>query len=406
MIDVDNFSDMSIVDGLFGQLAIEWSTEGVAVPAGLIAESVNAVANPGMAAPTGDVVDQILAVIMGSKQTRFAPRPAAEGRAAVRDRIAASVARDAPIPLATMWGAIKHYVPDEDQEIDLAELFAAARLGQIVHDIGKVYPPGARLDVVIEDFGVWYEDAYGFPATVQASVRAGSESYADALTALLRTVGGPMLRTHLFFDVVDSDYRENIERVERNRELLSAYWRSDGATCGAAYAALREVGWNGELIPETRIHYLRRLRKLYPHEDTSLHIERIVRYFSMVLLYQQLRLVDIVSPGAIRLAFYAPPPGPAKERAVDRIHLRGLPRRWCSAAVPPWTSKGCFMMDTDGSLRPRVESFVGLVEAGRTFHRGTLRLAGGGHSARMRMDVVCQDDSPGRLLQLKNYARG
>jgi hypothetical protein len=404
VIEVDNYSDMSIVDGSFGQLTVEWSTEGVAVPAGLIAKSVIGVAHTETAVPSGGVIDQILAVIMGSKQTRFAPRPAAEGRAAIRERVAAAVARDAPIPLATMWGAIKHYVPDEDQEIDLAELFAAARLGQIVHDIGKIYAPGARLDVVIEDFGVWYEDAYGFPATVQASVRAGSASYADALTSLLRTIGGPLLRTHLFFDVVDSDYRENIERVERNRELLSAYWLADGSGCGEAYAALREAGWNGELIPETRLHYLRRLRKLYPQEDTSLHIERIVRYFSMVLLYQQVRLLSIVSPDAIRLAFYAPPPGPAKERAVDRIHLRGLPRRWCSAAVPPWTSKGCFMMDADGSLRPRVESFVGLVEEGRTFHRGSLRLSNGAHSSRMRMDVVCPESAPGRTLQLKHYA--
>ncbi|MEU5553644.1 hypothetical protein ABZ738_28125 [Micromonospora sp. NPDC047793] len=395
------------VDALGGRITVDWSTEGVVVPAGLIAACVTGVVTVAgaerLVEPGENLADQIVAVIIGSKRTRFAPRPDAEGRALIRSRVAAAVAEGAPVPLVTMWGAIKHYVLDEDQEIDLAEVFAALRLAQVVRDIEAVYPPGARLDVVIEDFGVWYEDAYGFSADVQASVHDGSHRYAQALTDLLRTVAGPAVRTHVFFDLVRTDYRMSIAQAERNRELLLAYWNADGAEESEAYLALRAAGWNGEIISETRAHYLRRLATLYPTEGTAQHVERIVRYLSMVLLYQQVGLLRAVSPAGIRLAFYAPAPGPAKERAVGRVHLRALPKDLCSAAVPPWTSKGCLVLDEDGSMRPRVESFRELSEAGYTYHRGFLRLRNGDAGVRVRMDVVRRDGGPGRPLMLKQY---
>jgi hypothetical protein len=69
-------------------------------------------------------------------------------------------------------------------------------------------------------------------------------------------------------------------------------------------------------------------------------------------------------------------------------------------------------MDVQGLLsarRRRVAAAAGgklrrAGRAGRTFHRGSLRLTNDGHSAQLRMDVVRDDGRPARALQLNQYS--
>lgn len=174
-----------------GHLAMAWENATSRVPAAVISGFVSDVLAPHTPSVAGSTVDRLLAIVLGSGRTRFAPRPGAEGAALVRQRIAAAVAREEPVSFLTMWGAIKHYVRDEDQGVDLAELFAVLRLVQLVRDVAEVHPPGAVVHVIVEDFGVWYEDAYRFPASVQSSIAAGSRAYTRELIRLCDVVGGP-----------------------------------------------------------------------------------------------------------------------------------------------------------------------------------------------------------------------
>ncbi|MER5627793.1 hypothetical protein ABT061_42905 [Streptosporangium sp. NPDC002544] len=383
-------------------LTFSWSTEGLPIPPDLMTRAVSGILGSGGAPHPGSTVDRILDIVVGSRHTRFDPRPDADGRRILRERIERAVSRNEPVPFSTMWGCIKHYVGDEDQGIDIAEVFTTLRLTQLVADIAEVYEPGARISLIIEDFGVWYEDAYGRPPAVQKSITKGSLRYAEELVGLLDTVAGKTVRPYLFHETVEVDYRECIAQAEHNRDLLHAYWTA-GEDCRIQFDELCAAGWRGPIGAETRRHYLTRLEKLYPAESEEERIDRVVRYLAMVLLYEQTGALRKMDPHAIRLSFYQPAPGIAQGRALGRVHLRGLPRRWCSAAMPPWTAKGCWTVEADGTVRPRIESFLALRSTGATYHRGSLGVTRAGRTVGLRMDVVLRDGRPARALALKQY---
>ncbi|MGH3995644.1 MAG: hypothetical protein ACRDSN_24645, partial [Pseudonocardiaceae bacterium] len=148
---------------------------------------------------------------------------------------------------------------------------------------------------------------------------------------------------------------------------------------------------------------LKRLKKLYPQEGEAQGVHRITQYLAMVLLYEQVDMLRVIDPDAIRLAFYQQAPRLARERALGRVHARGLPRARCSTVMPPWTSRGCWVLEADGRLRPRIESFLELTRTGTTFHEGRLWVLRDGRQAKVRMDVVLRNGQAARILPLKHY---
>lgn len=397
-----HFDGAATMGGAGDDLTFSWSTEGLPIPPDLMTQAVSGILRSGKAPRPGSIVDRILDIVVGSRHTRFDPRPDEDGRRILRERIDRAVSRNEPVPFSTMWGCIKHYVCDEDQGIDIAELFTVLRLTQIVTDIAEIYEPGARISLIIEDFGVWYEDAYGRSPSVQKSITVNSRLYADSLINLIGAVAGKSIQPYLFHDTVDADYRECIAQAEQNRDLLHAYWTAEKDS-EARFGELCAAGWRGEIGAETRRHYLGRLRKLYPAENEAQWLDRVVRYLAMVLLYEQTGALRKIDPHAIRLSFYQPAPGIAQGRAMARVHLRGLPRTWCSAAMPPWTARGCWVLEPDGTLRPRIESFLELHRSGTTYHRGSLSVTRANQTADLLMNVVMRDGRPARPLVLQQY---
>jgi hypothetical protein len=162
-----------------------------------------------------------------------------------------------------MWGGLKHYVTDEEQGIDLAELFAVRQMSRLARTLGEIYPPGLRILVYLEDFGVWYEDACGYGLPMRSSVERNIETYIGEFAALLRAVSPSSTRALRFRDLigVSFDAREYEWRADRNTELLHAYWRESAARPSAApgtldsYRRLEEAGWSGYILPEMRQHY-------------------------------------------------------------------------------------------------------------------------------------------------------
>jgi hypothetical protein len=45
-------------------------------------------------------------------------------------------------------------------------------MSRLARTLGEIYPPGLRILVYLEDFGVWYEDACGYGLPMRSSVRA------------------------------------------------------------------------------------------------------------------------------------------------------------------------------------------------------------------------------------------
>jgi len=188
---------------------------------------------------------------------------------------------------------------------------------------------------------------------------------------------------------------EGCERqADRNLSLLHAYWAESEAQPGAAattlpsHRALVDAGWAGHIPPEMRAHYLGRLTALYPQASHEERVDRLLRYFAMVLLYQQLRVFRHADGPILKASMYKPAPGIPEGRVVGRLHLRTLPRSVTRRVMPPWTAKGCLAMDADGALRPALESFRLAAARGARFVPGRLTVHGGGRRVEIRADVA------------------
>lgn len=298
-------------------------------------------------------VDAIVEVLRGRRRTRFDPRPSAES---LTEQVDCQYDDDTPLRMLTMWGATKHYVPPAEQGIDLAELWAAQRMAAICDAITAVHPAGAEVTVLVEDLGVWYQDAFGEPCDVVADVETAIAGYVESFRSLLAVVDS-RLRPVTFTEVLGGCADDYLDTLERNTELVVRHL--DGLDSGAVAPdrALLDAGWRGDLSSATLAHYLRRVQSLHPGEPRRKQLTRVGRFLGTVLLYEQYEWQRATSEHAIRLAFYKPAPGIPTHRLVGRVHARGQPRSSCSTMMPPWTSCGCVVTEADGRTRSHLESF-------------------------------------------------
>jgi hypothetical protein len=359
-----------------------------------------------------DLVDELTALLVGTPDDRFGPPMGPEDRALVRNNVSYWMAAGQPVHLLVMWGGLKHYVTDEDQGIDLAEFFAVQQFRQLVSRAEEIYPPGVVILFFLEDFGVWYEDAAAFKEAERQSVENGIEKYLGEFETLLRIAGPTWARPLRFQDVVDGPFDRSVyvRLADRNLDLVRAYWTESGA-CRAedlaaleSHRALAAAGWSGHILPEMRAHYLTRLTRLYPEASTQERTDRLLRYFTMVLLYQQLRIFSRTRGPLLKVSMYKPAPGIPEGRTTGRIHMRCLPRQLTSTVMPPWTCKGCFRIRRDGTVSVAMQSYPLAWQERLRFVRGWLRDRHRHDGLQIRADALLPDTIEGGFpVSLKRY---
>ena len=360
----------------------------------------------------GGPVDAMTALLVGGSDDRFGAPMSPEDRALVRAHVSYWIEAGQPVHLLVMWGGLKHYVNDEDQGIDLAEFFAVQQFERLVRHARQIYQPGVVVLFCLEDFGVWYEDACGYGLPVRQSVERSIERYLGEFEALLRAIGADWAKPLRFEDLVGRpfDRPAYVHQADLNLDLLRAFWAESGHCSGEdaanldSYRVLAAAGWSGQIPSEMREHYVKRLTKLYPDASPDERVDRLLRYFAMVLLYQQLRVFSGMGGPLIKISMYKPAPGLPGERVTGRIHLRCLPRRLTSQVMPPWTCKGCFRLNQDGTVVVALKSFPLAWQERLRFERGWLLGSLGHNRIRVRADVLLPDTiEGGSPLTLKQY---
>lgn len=334
--------------------------------------------------PVQPVASEVTALIVATKEERFGRAFSLDDLTALRQVVAACIGEQIPVQMYTTWGAIKHYVSDDEQGVDLAEWFALAQFARLRRDIQRIYPAGLALHIYLEDFGVLYEDAGGRGADVHRRVEQNVKTYVSQFEALVDAVAAPWAKAYCFSAVVPADqHTACLKQADVNLELFRAYWRELESSYGrapeslASFSRLREAGWTGDIPAAMRAHYLRRLNHLYPLAPGADKVDRLLRYFAMVLLYNQRRVFPHLSQPCIKAAMYRAAPGMPTQRLSGRLHVRTLPRHLSTCTAPPWTTKGCFVLRCDGSPAVSLQSFRLLRESGTYLAAGRLRLAGG-----------------------------
>lgn len=350
-----------------------------------------------------DTIETIADLILGTRENRFGPRPKDPDREIIRHRVRRWVESGEPVRMFVMWGGIKHYIPDEEQGIDLAELFVAQQFIRLHEAISSLYAPGLRVRFYLEDFGVLYEDAGGRSDEAQRRVADTIEAYLAPLETLVEILapgwGEPVRVGGLLRRADDPDWA--VRQADRNLALLHDYWReSEVAPEGtaerlASYRALEEMGWSGTIPPPMRRHYLERLTCLYPDASWEEKVDRLLRYFAVVLLYTQTGVIRNRESDSIKVSLFKPAPGIPSERVRGRIHLRALPRSICHEAMPAWTCKGCLALSPEGRVTPATVSFRVCHRDFRRFSEGRITLRDGGRSVALRSDILLPDSMPG-----------
>lgn len=361
---------------------------------------------------TDEIVRRVTACLLGDRENRFGARPTAEDERIVGRCVSRSVAAGEPVQVLVMWGGVKHYVPDDEQGIDLAEWFALRQFEGLREAIHAVYRPGIEVRFYLEDFGVLYEDAGGRGPEIRRRVERSIEKYLGQFEALLATVGGGWAEGVRVSRLAGSD--EELERFTRqadaNLSLLHEYWaQSEGLSAEEAgslgsYRELQKAGWSGAIPEAMRRHYLKRLGSLYPQAGEEERVNRVQRYLAVVLLYGQLGLIRGREPDSVKVSMFKPAPGIPAERVLGRIHLRCLPRSESSQTMPPWTCKGCFGFRRGGAAGLALKSFRLCYEEGRRFESGVLRVRSKEGSVSIRADVLLSESMPGgRRVRLERY---
>lgn len=321
------------------------------------AESASRSSNRGA---SDGLVHELAGLIVGTPIDRMGPSLTSEGLEGVRTAIQGFVIAEEAVSLHVMWGGIKHYVPFDEQDVDASELFALIQFRRLHRSMEKIYAPGARVTFYLEDFGVVYEDAGGQAQETQRLVRTGVERYCARFEELVALVCPSFAVCRRFGSVVGPErWPEMTDRADRNLATLRRVWRlcadAGSEAPPEARAALAEIGWEGTIPKPMRSHYIRRLGCLYPEEGADERVERLLRYFAMVALYQQTGVYRS-SKSSIKFSMYKPAPGIPPDRVRERLHMRTVSTNYCSQTMPPWTSLGCFEASRRGDPCMKVRS--------------------------------------------------
>lgn len=295
---------------------------------------------PAIAAIKGkDMLDVITQILVGSKDLRYGSMPSPENLVTIRKTIMKSVEMGHPIPVLVPWGGRKM---DKHLQMDVAEVFALKQLLRVDECIRKVYEPGLRIRVRIEDINAkWlYKE------------ETGIEGYSDGLQRLINILKGDTK----IIGVRESemmDEGEYMKLAAEYAELLNSMitMQMDYPRLKAedipAYQTLLSRGWKGTIPQEQRDYYIERYKRMYPGLESSEYIGRLAEYFAGSKARYDLNgrgePKDIIG-SFIQINFAHQVPGAPDGIFNNTLYYRTIPGNMSRTHIAPWRSKGYLQM--------------------------------------------------------------
>lgn len=299
----------------------------------------------------GDLLEILSTTIMGTKQTRYGPKPAPEGQVAIRDVIRKYTALGEPIPFMVPWGSQK---PDSTS-VDVAELMAIRTLDCLHQRVRAYYDPGVVFNVRIEDASapfLYKENA--------EQKRAGAARYVADMTKLTKVLD---VRKHIRMMPEGSRVTEAkfAEEAEQHWKLMLDKIKT--VRSGIIYKAhdplnaeLEARGWKGGINPETIEFYLERYSRLYPNRDEEYNTGVLARYFATALARKRLGVrgdCPAWEGSFIDMSFAPIVPG-TDAHFARRVQYRTMPSTLTRNHMAPWRSKGYLAIADDGTVEPQL----------------------------------------------------
>lgn len=303
----------------------------------------------------GDLLELLTNAIVATGKIRLGPRPSVESLFEIRKHISAQIEKQEPILFLMPWGSEK---PKSLQTVDIAEVVALKTIASLQERVSKVYAPGIRLRIRIED-----ATAPSLFADRKDQARLDAHIYTQSLLSLIRILG-----LNSFIHPVPESIMISEEEFEKEFQFIfqimsdflhdsdinpldPALWSST-----KAYKELNELGWTNKVPREQRDHYYSTYNKLYGMDRAAAE-KTLARYFAQALARGRLNILGNLDwKDYLQLTFVGPIPGEPKGRTMRRVYYRTLPENVSSFHMPPWRSKG-YLSIGDFGARPRLASW-------------------------------------------------
>jgi len=292
------------------------------------------------------LVEDILAVLVGTSQLRCGPGPGVETAGALRALVAAHVAQGAPIPILVPSGPKK---PKHGATVDMAELSALKVLAGLHQQVSDLYPPSLEMALRLEDVTGWVLEG----AVARGSIRR----YLADMEALVATLGMDYLHPVRESGMTtEAAFRTEVDVLE---PLLLAYLRETDAwerdDCDT-YRALCAAGWRGTIPKEQRMFYRERYQRLYPQLSWDQATALMARYFATTLARVRLGASGALAHWDQCVQLNFAPPVPGAPRMGTRLYYRTAPVAHTKRHIPFWRARG-YLHVAGGSVRMGLASW-------------------------------------------------
>jgi hypothetical protein len=302
-----------------------------------------------LASNSSVLIDILTDEILGTKQTRYGPKPGPESLVAIRDVVRHYVSNGEPIPFMVPWGSEK---PD-GSSIDVAELAALKQLSCFNARITPHYQPGIRANIRLEDVSAPY-----LFSDDPDTARSNAARYTTDFGTLVKVLG------HEFIKVVPESSLTDEETFNQAADNVVGYFEKalrmyDAFENAEAGTLLAQIGWVGGIAPETRLFYYNQYEKLYPRHSHSAKLSILARYFASASARRKLSIRGDESAWEGRfldLSFVGPTPG-TEAYFGRRVYYRTLPLEFTSNHIAPWRAKGYLSIGNDNTVTPKLATF-------------------------------------------------
>lgn len=339
---------------------------------------------PTVRLPSGTVLDAVTEAFLSTSQHRYGPRPSPENLVELRKVMKLWMDIGQPIPILVPWGSKKAHGATPD----VAEVMALKVIECLKERVEAFYPPSVHVVLNIEDVGGKYTRA-----TEPDFIKQSNEidSYADSMKRLVVATGNgrwleaiPESRSvdwAAFFGYA----AYNVEPV-----LQDAIYEvfTDGAPQEDTQAALRKIGWKGDLPIEQIQFYMQRYAKIYPGLTDVQKMKILGRYLAQAFTRYQLNSKVFYykewRDNYINLNFSAPVPGMPTTLANRRLYYRTIPTKFTENHMPAWRAKGYVVITENGDVTPKLAHWGDE----RPYHKNAVLLQGFGTTVEVDADYI------------------
>ena len=298
------------------------------------------------------LIEQLLTIIVGTKQVRYGSNPSDNTLAVVSGIIKRAVQLNVPIPVLVPWGGRKTVAKEL---VDVAEISAIQQLVNLDNEVKKLYPLGLQTNIRIEDTGAFwlYQDdndldthRYSFSVMSLVHILRGKANINPVRESSFMDKDEYFCHSKFASDIIKkyllaTDGLQEVEHMQEYKDMVA-------------------IGWKGKIPQDQRSYYYNR----YKAGDINISIEKQAQMLADYLGGAKARYdlngrCEPVSPvdKYIQITFVPPVPGSPAGMFDSTLYYRTIPMNDGRSHICAWRGKGYVHVEKTGEVKTKLCSW-------------------------------------------------